>query len=75
MSETPLVFVTIEWDGASGCESEAFGPWTAREDGSHLDEIGDFLTRWRDAEAKSDASYFVWAPTSPDAYEQRAAGP
>lgn len=68
-----LVFVTIEWDGADGRASEAFGPWTSREDGSHLDELGEFLRRWRDAEAKPGASFIVWAPTSPDAYEQRVA--
>lgn len=68
-----FVFVTIEWDGADGRESEPFGPWTVREDLSHIDEIGEFAMRWRDIEAKPGMSLTVWLPTSPAAYEQRLA--
>ena len=70
MSEQ-LVFVTIEWDGADRRESEAFGPWTAQADGSHTDEIGEFLRRWHTAERKPGASFIIWLPTSPAAYDQR----
>lgn len=70
MSEQ-LVFVTIEWGGADQRESEAFGPWTAQADGSHTDEIGEFLNRWHAAECKPGASFIVWLPTSPAAYDQR----
>jgi hypothetical protein len=72
MSEQ-LIFVTIEWDGPKGRVADPFGPWTVREDGSHLEEIQGFLKRWRDAEAKPGVSFNMWAPTSPAAYEQRAA--
>ncbi|MEV1245099.1 hypothetical protein [Nonomuraea sp. NPDC049750] len=68
-----LVFVTIEWDGPKRREADPFGPWTVREDGSHLAEIQDFLKRWRDTEAKPGMTVVMWLPTSPDAYEQRAA--
>ncbi|HEY9375026.1 hypothetical protein [Streptomyces sp.] len=70
MSEQ-LVFVTIEWDGADRRESEAFGPWTAQTDGSHTDEIGEFVSRWHGAERKLCASFVVGLPTPPAAYDQR----
>lgn len=65
-----LVFVILRWDGGG---EELFGPWHAKEDGSHLSEIKRFLTRWQAVEKKNSAEMTVWLPTSPEAYEQRLA--
>lgn len=66
-----LLFVTIQWDQAGGFSAEAFGPWTVRDDGSHLNEITEFLKRWHAAERRTGMSATIWRAVSPDEYDQR----
>ncbi|MCW2767919.1 MAG: hypothetical protein JWO11_3878 [Nocardioides sp.] len=66
-----LVFVTIEFDATHGRAVEAFGPWLPSEDGSHADEIAEFMKRWHATERKSGVSVTVWRATSPEEYDRR----
>jgi hypothetical protein len=69
MSEQ-LVVLAIQW----GHGGETFGPWVVREDGSHLDDVAAFMKRWHERDGRPDASFLVSLVTSPEAYDQRAAG-
>lgn len=49
----PLLVVEIVWfpndiDTGNEPRTQTYGPWRGRDDGSHLGEIKDFLTAWRD---------------------------
>lgn len=67
MSER-IIVLSIQWRGGG----ETFGPWTPREDGSHLDEIAAFLKRWHVREGKPEASFMVSLVTAPESCDEQA---
>lgn len=41
-----MIVLVITWKELNEVHSQAFGPWTANEDGSHLAKIVEFLNEW-----------------------------
>jgi hypothetical protein len=45
----PELVLVITWRESGDVHSEAFGTWTAQDDGSHLAQIDAFTARWNTA--------------------------
>lgn len=48
-----MIIAVVRWTQDSLHHEQAYGPWTAHPDGSHLGEISRFLRSW--TEARPDA--------------------
>jgi hypothetical protein len=45
--DATFVFLAISWGEQGDEDSEAFGPFVVREDGSHLQQVEGVARRWR----------------------------
>lgn len=62
------IYLHLRWT-VGGQEMEAtqatFGPWPVRDDLSHLNEIAEFVDRWRAMTGVADATVTLMIPNDP----------
>lgn len=61
-----MIVLVLHWiDGGTG-HVQAFGPWTPADDDAHLDQIRDFIGRWKTATGCEPATTTLHLLTPPD---------
>jgi hypothetical protein len=65
-----MLVVTMQWSEGSTARQETYGPWTAAEDESHLEQIVAFLKDWRKATGCEPSSATLAVVTDPQQFPE-----
>lgn len=67
-----MLVVHMQWTEGSTARQETYGPWTAAEDESHLEQIVTFLKDWRKATGCEPSSATLALVTDPQQFPEAA---
>lgn len=67
-----MLVVHMQWSEGSITRQETYGPWTATENESHLEQIVTFMKGWREATRCRSSSATLAIVTDPRQFPERA---